>query len=67
MRKDLQHIRLEQSAASAEIQRPATNDQRPNFTTAENIEVKSHYAQSDIEGLDHLDFGAGFTPNLRGP
>jgi methylmalonyl-CoA mutase len=25
------------------------------------------YSEQDIENLDHLDFGAGFSPYLRGP
>ncbi|WP_395074109.1 methylmalonyl-CoA mutase [Flavobacterium sp.] len=37
------------------------------FITAEGIELKSTYTKQDIENLEHLDFGAGFTPNLRGP
>jgi methylmalonyl-CoA mutase len=35
--------------------------------TAENIEVKSHYTKEDIENLEHMGFGAGIAPNLRGP
>ncbi len=64
MRKNFQHITLGKQAS------PTTNDQRPtaeNFLTAEGIEIKSSYSEKDIENLEHLDFGAGFTPNLRGP
>uniref|UniRef100_UPI0040472597 methylmalonyl-CoA mutase n=1 Tax=Flavobacterium sp. TaxID=239 RepID=UPI0040472597 len=40
----------------------------PNsFTTAEGIEVKPTYTKEDISNLEHLGFGAGFAPNLRGP
>jgi methylmalonyl-CoA mutase len=35
--------------------------------TAENIEVKSNYTKEDIENLEHIGFGAGIAPNLRGP
>jgi methylmalonyl-CoA mutase len=35
--------------------------------TAENIEVKSNYTKEDIENLEHVGFGAGIAPNLRGP
>lgn len=65
-RKNLQHINLQSVADS----RCNSSDQLPlanNFTTAEGIEVKSQYSEKDIENLEHLDFGAGFTPNLRGP
>lgn len=37
------------------------------FMTAEDIELKSHYTKEDTENLTHLDYGAGFAPNLRGP
>ncbi|MFM7896124.1 MAG: methylmalonyl-CoA mutase [Flavobacterium sp.] len=37
------------------------------FTTAEGIEVKPTYTKEDIADLEHLGFGAGFAPNLRGP
>ncbi|NHN25310.1 methylmalonyl-CoA mutase [Flavobacterium jejuense] len=63
MRKNIQHITLENS--KNEI--PNSNSLEKNFLTAENIEVKSTYSKEDIENLEHLDFGAGFAPNLRGP
>ncbi len=61
MRKDIQHIKLETS----EVKSSLSQDQ--NFVTAEGIEVKPTYSESDLEGLEHLGFGAGFAPNLRGP
>ncbi len=61
MRKDLSHITLENQTAENKRQ---TSD---HFLTAEGIEVKSHYTRQDAENLGHLDFGAGFAPNLRGP
>ncbi|MDI9257178.1 methylmalonyl-CoA mutase [Flavobacterium sedimenticola] len=69
MRKNIQHIALEKKdnwkgiSNIADNQQPTTN----NFLTAEGIEVKPTYSESDIENLEHLDFGAGFAPNLRGP
>ena len=60
-RKNLQHIILK------------TDDKSPKFgaietfDTAEDITVKSTYSKEDIEGLEHLNFVAGITPNLRGP
>ena len=61
MRKDIQHIKLEHSVDSA------VNLEQKGFLTAENIELKETYSEQDTENLHHLDFGAGFAPNLRGP
>ena len=70
MRKDIQHITLENS--KNEI--PNSNNLElenlnlePTFLTAENIELKPIYTKEDISNLEHLGFGAGFAPNLRGP
>ncbi|MCL9805016.1 methylmalonyl-CoA mutase [Flavobacterium amniphilum] len=63
MRKNIQHITLENS----KDQTSNSNNQDLNFLTAEGIEVKPNYSEADLEGLEHLDFGAGFAPNLRGP
>lgn len=60
IRKNLQHITLH---ATSTPEQPETE----NFLTAEGIELKPAYTEKDIENLEHLDFGAGFTPNLRGP
>ncbi|TWI03297.1 heterodimeric methylmalonyl-CoA mutase large subunit precursor [Flavobacterium tiangeerense] len=62
-RKDLQHIKLESNPINVENENAATNA----FLTAEGIELKPTYTQQDIDNLKHLDFGAGFAPNLRGP
>ena len=35
--------------------------------TAEQIAVKSKYTKEDIQDLEHIHFGAGLAPNLRGP
>ena len=61
MRKNIQHIIIDKSEARSKKQE--TN----NFLTAEGIELKSTYSSEDIENLEHIGFGAGFTPNLRGP
>jgi methylmalonyl-CoA mutase len=63
MRKNIQHITISGNQKSSETQHPNSN----NFTTAEGIEVKSTYSKEDISNLEHLGFGAGFAPNLRGP
>jgi methylmalonyl-CoA mutase len=60
MRKNLQHINL----FISEKPKPTALS---NFETAEGINLKSTYSKLDIENLEHLDFGAGFAPNLRGP
>lgn len=61
MRKNIQHITLKQSADS---QKPSTTSY---FETAENIDIKSTYSKEDISDIEHIVFGAGFAPNLRGP
>ena len=63
-RKNLQHITLRrQETPNPE---PETANPEP-FVTAEGIAIKPNYAHQDIENLEHLEFGAGFPPNLRGP
>ncbi|WP_298138085.1 methylmalonyl-CoA mutase [Flavobacterium sp.] len=62
MRKNLQHITLKKSENS----KPKTRNSEL-FQTAEGIEVKPTYFKEDIENLEHIGFGAGFAPNLRGP
>ncbi|HDP81052.1 MAG TPA: methylmalonyl-CoA mutase, partial [Spirochaetes bacterium] len=37
------------------------------WKTNERIDVKPLYSMKDIEGLEHLDYGAGVPPFLRGP
>lgn len=60
-RKDLQHITIEKQEARSKKQDIS------GFLTAEGIELKSNYSKTDIENLEHIGFGAGFAPNLRGP
>lgn len=62
MRKNIQHIQLKPEAENQSV-----NAEQNSFLTAEGIEVKENYFQKDIENLEHLEFGAGFAPNLRGP
>lgn len=61
MRKDIQHLKLEVKSQKSEV------SEKQHFTTAEGIEVKPTYTKEDIANLEHLGFGAGFAPNLRGP
>ncbi len=60
-RKDLQHITLNKTVTDKH--QPSTD----NFHTAEGINVQSTYTASDTQDSEHLGFGAGFAPNLRGP
>ena len=62
-RKDLQHIKLESTPLKVEHEHTPVGA----FLTAEGIELKHTYSEQDIENIEHLDFGAGFAPNLRGP
>jgi methylmalonyl-CoA mutase len=67
IRNDLQHIQLDSQKSKQE---PALHEQKATtakFFTAEGIELKPTYSEKDIENLHHLDFGAGFSPYLRGP
>ncbi len=59
-RKNIQHIKLDKPEKREKKQ---TN----SFLTAEGIAIKQSYSEQDIEHLEHIDFGAGFAPNLRGP
>nr|WP_314866151.1 methylmalonyl-CoA mutase [uncultured Flavobacterium sp.] len=61
-RKDLQHIQIKSVENSKSETKVTTG-----FQTAEGIALKQTYTQQDIQQLEHLDFGAGFAPNLRGP
>ncbi len=61
-RKDLQHIQIQSEKRS-----PVKNTASANFQTAEGIDLKQNYTPEDLQPLEHLDFGAGFAPNLRGP
>ncbi len=61
MRKNIQHIKLEVRSQKSEVSNTTT------FKTAEDILVKNNYTEQDIKNLEHLGFGAGFAPNLRGP
>jgi len=61
MRKNIQHLKL-----GTQNSEHKTQNSEP-FHTAENIDLKSIYTENDIENLEHLGFGAGFAPNLRGP
>ncbi|WBA40261.1 methylmalonyl-CoA mutase [Hymenobacter canadensis] len=46
---------------------PATPAADAATLTPEGIQLKSHYTAHDVQHLDHLGFGAGQAPFLRGP
>lgn len=60
MRKDFS------SVSYANIIKPS-NQPIQNFTTPEQIELKSYYSIDEINKINHLQFGAGIPPFLRGP
>jgi methylmalonyl-CoA mutase len=70
LRKDIQNITLQNSKKeipnfnNLELE---TLNLEQAFHTAEGIEVKTTYSKEDIKNLEHIGFGAGFAPNLRGP
>jgi methylmalonyl-CoA mutase len=45
----------------------ANNNDTSSWMTPEQIAVKGTYNQSDLEGLEHLNYAAGIAPFLRGP
>ena len=61
MRKNIQHIQL------VESQKSKVEINQTRFHTAEDIDLKKIYTKEDISDLEHIGFGAGFAPNLRGP
>ncbi len=63
MRKDFSNTSY--SASSAKSDTASLNAEK--FTTPEQIEVKARYGAEDLSGFEHLNFGAGRPPFLRGP
>jgi len=63
-RKDLQHITLFDNKNQGVL---VAENKSGAFKTAEDILLHPNYSKKDIENLEHLDFGAGFAPFLRGP
>jgi len=67
IRKDLKHIQLESKLASDKTAAKEVEQSTTPFLTAEGIDLKPTYTKKDTDTLEHLEFGAGFAPNLRGP
>jgi methylmalonyl-CoA mutase len=60
-RKNLQHITLKRQTVN---EKSLTQNA---FLTAETINLKSTYTPEDLKPVEHLNFGAGIPPFLRGP
>ena len=75
MRKNLQHIALNKEEGKPKTDDVKAHPPKPKghadaetqFKTAEDIILKSQYSKDDIKDLEHLNFVAGISPNLRGP
>lgn len=66
MRKDFSNISY-QSDLSFRAESRNTNLSQEKFTTAEQITLNSTYNLADTKDFEHLNFGAGTPPFLRGP
>ncbi len=60
MRKALDHITY---TSKGETNFP----KEETFLTAEQIEIEGNYTSNDLKDLEHLSYGAGLPPYLRGP
>ncbi|TXK51567.1 methylmalonyl-CoA mutase [Pontibacter qinzhouensis] len=65
MKPDFSTIDLQQVAAATHG--PKAPLPAATWQTAEQLELKSFYTIEDVQELEHLDFGAGLPPYLRGP
>ena len=63
MRKDLQNISLNENVSKSNSDDLTTTE----YMTAEGIALHNNYSDKDTENVEHLEFGAGFSPYLRGP
>ncbi|GAB3834928.1 methylmalonyl-CoA mutase [Hymenobacter jeollabukensis] len=61
MKPDFAHIPYDAAPEPALPVQPASNP------TPEGINLKGYYTANDVAHLDHLGFGAGQAPYLRGP
>jgi|TARA_B110001469_G_C9644797_1_gene325450 methylmalonyl-CoA mutase len=62
LRKDFSNIPLKSNDS---VLKEA--DQKTAFTAAEKIDIQTKYSKKDLDDLEHLEFGAGKAPYLRGP
>lgn len=61
MRPDFNKVDFRLSPSAAQ------NPKMVQHSTPEQIPVDSYYTNSALQGLEHLDYGAGQAPFLRGP
>jgi len=59
MRKNLQHLKLDKIAKNNDLQ-------SLERTSMDGFSIARHYKIEDLNEVEHLDFGAGFAPYLRG-
>ena len=62
-RKSLENISLKK----LDFSKSFGKRKNEKFLTSENINLKSYYSKDDLKKLEHIDFGAGIEPFLRGP
>jgi methylmalonyl-CoA mutase len=66
MRKDFSNINYSTKNSISELEKENIKTKLP-FQTAEQIDLKPIYTSEDIKQFEHLKFGAGIPPFLRGP
>jgi methylmalonyl-CoA mutase len=65
---DYRKINIDQGTRQpGKTARPAAAPGGDEWITTEQIPVKPFYTEKDLEGLEHLSYGAGSPPFLRGP
>lgn len=62
MRRDIQHLRFDKDSKPTH-----SPGQEEGYTTAEGIDIKPVYSKEDVNEAEHIHFGAGIAPYLRGP
>ena len=60
MRPNFSEIKYKDGAACGQLE-------NSEWVTPEKIVVKTNYDESDLEGMEHLNYAAGIAPFLRGP
>ena len=64
---DITRNDLKATPAEKSPDKPASEEPTVGWTAPEKILIKPRYTVADLEKLDHLNFGAGTPPYLRGP
>ena len=60
MRPNFSEIKYKDGAACGQLE-------NSEWITPEKVVVKTNYDESDLEGMEHLNYAAGIAPFLRGP